>query len=315
MLALKMLAALATAAALLLAADYSVEGRIAPPAPAYVTLHGAGSSYTKTIQAGLDGKFKFKEIDAGTYVLAVLLPRRGEMRRTVEIGPSTTDAFGRLMVAVSQSELRPPKDRYNGVSVAELKVTPEARKEYLKAEKALSKRDTATATVALKKAVELSPTYAAAWNTLGTMSYHTRDFQQAEQYFRKALEVDLDSYAPLVNLGGVLINLRRFREATKYNQHAVLREPQDALAHSQLGMCYIVTRRYDLAEQSLKEAIRLDPAHFSHPQLYLAELYIMTQRYPEAADVLEDFLIQHPDWEKAAETKAAIQKLRSDNPR
>jgi tetratricopeptide (TPR) repeat protein len=81
----------------------------------------------------------------------------------------------------------------------------------------------------------------------------------------RGLGADPEAYAPLVNLGGVLINLAKWDEALTFYRRAVLKNPSDALADSQLGMAYFYSGQLDAAEKHLTEAKRIDPAHFSHP--------------------------------------------------
>ncbi|HXF25662.1 MAG TPA: hypothetical protein VN610_00230, partial [Bryobacteraceae bacterium] len=69
-------------------------------------------------------------------------------------------------------------------------------------------------------------------------------------------------------------------------------------------------RKMDLAEKYLLEAEKLDPGHFSHPQLFLAQIYLRHRDFNRAAGQLEDFLKYHPDWPPAAELKKKIQELR-----
>jgi Tfp pilus assembly protein PilF len=92
----------------------------------------------------------------------------------------------------------------------------------------------------------------------------------------------------------------------------VLKRPNDALANSQLGMNYFALGKMDLAEKYLLEAVRLDPAHFSHPQLLLAEIYLRKNDRARAAAQLEDFLNRHPDWPSADQMRNAITKLRNE---
>jgi Tfp pilus assembly protein PilF len=163
----------------------------------------------------------------------------------------------------------------------------------------------------VERAVELAPAYTEAWNHLGTIAYQSRRFPQAEEHFRRALETDPGSYSPLVNLGGVLLTELKLEEALKYNIFAVLARPTDALANSQLGLTYFHLNRFDLAEKYLQTAVKLDPAHFSLPQLTLAEIHLRRGEREKAADDLEDFLARHPDWHAAAKMKEAIRSLRS----
>ena len=113
-----------------------------------------------------------------------------------------------------------------------------------------------------------------------------------------------------MNLGGVLINLGKLEEALEHNLHAALRRPNDALANSQLGMTYFLTGSLDLSAKFLTIAKQLDPSHFSHPQLLLAEIHLRRNERSAAVDELEDFLKRHPDAPEAASVKAEITKLR-----
>jgi uncharacterized protein HemY len=66
----------------------------------------------------------------------------------------------------------------------------------------------------------------------------------------------------------------------------------------------------DLAQKHLERARQIDPAHFSHPQLVLAEIHLRRGERREAADVLEEFLTYHPDWPHAAKMRQTIAELR-----
>jgi tetratricopeptide (TPR) repeat protein len=125
--------------------------------------------------------------------------------------------------------------RRRTVPARQLCVPEKAVRDYDDAQKALGRRDVATAVKRLEHAVALAPQFSAAWNELGTIAYQTRKFDRAAECFRAALEADPSAYEPLVNLGGVLITLDNLDEAWKYNVYAVLVRPADALANAQLG--------------------------------------------------------------------------------
>jgi tetratricopeptide (TPR) repeat protein len=296
--------------ALALAAVFTLEGRVSPPARAAITLHGAVTPFNASLLSGPDGRFVFRKLEPGAYTLEAFVPGAGSVRRTVEIGaaqagPSQTV---RAVIAMDDPSLRP--DRSGGVAFSQLSVPDKAKSLYSSALRRLARRDVAGATRDLEQAVAFAPQYADAWNHLGTIRYQTAQYAEAEKCFRAALEGDLNAYAPLVNLGGVLLNLNRPEEALRYNRYATLREPSDALAHSQLGMTFFLLGRFDLAEKSLREAIRLDAAHFSHPQLVLAEMYVQQRRFRDAEAQLEEFLQLHPGDPKAAATRESLKQLR-----
>jgi len=198
----------------------------------------------------------------------------------------------------------------HSVSARQLAIPKAALREYLEAEKDLGMRNPDAAVKRLEAAVEIDPQFSVAWNELGTIAYQTRKFDRAEECFRQALVLDPRAFDPLVNLGGVLVTVHKLDEAADYNLRAVLTRPNDALANSQLGLTYFEMARMDLAEKYLERTRHIDAAHFSHPQLLLAEIHLRRGERREAADVLEEFLKYHPDWPQAAKMRQTIPELR-----
>ena len=87
------------------------------------------------------------------------------------------------------------------------------------------------------------------------------------------------------------------------------RRPSDALANSQLGLTYFDLSSDDLAEKYLKAAIQLDPAHFSHPQVVLAHIYLRKGDRESALSVLRGFVEQPPDAPEAESVRSQIGQL------
>lgn len=289
---------------------YEVSGQVTPESIASVTLFGATSPFNASTITDSSGHFHFAHLQPGTYTVAVFIPGRGESRSTMEVGPGTADEQGRVDLQIHVDDAKLAPDEHNVVSMRELSVPNRALKEYRLAAERLGKRDVEGATLHLKRATEIAPQFSGAWNNLGTIAYQTRDFTAAEQDFRKALLADPNSFEALVNLGGVLVTLNKLDEAWKYNVYAVVKRPNDALANSQLGMVYFGMGDQKLAEKHLLAAEKLDPAHFSHPQLLLAEIYLRQEKRAEAADQLQNFLEHHPDWPQAAKMRETIADLR-----
>jgi Tfp pilus assembly protein PilF len=290
------------------AADFELIGHLQPEQPLPVYLQGATTPFNATTEADLNGRFHFRMLLAGAYVLMV-----GGLQRTVEVGPSLADSRGRVRVTfdLRGADAEPIFDRKASVSVRELSIPKEARREYADAQKALERRDVSAAVAHLKRALDLAPQFSAAWNHLGTIAYQTGQYVEAEADFRKALEADPDAYAPLVNLGGVLINLTKWDEALECNRRAALKSPNDALANSQLGMAYFYSGKLDAAEKYLRAAKQIDPAHFSHPQLLLAEIHLRRNEPEAAAGELEDLLQRHPDLPNASQIREEVARLRA----
>jgi Tfp pilus assembly protein PilF len=291
-----------------LAGSTGVSGR------ASVTVFGATSPFQVAGLTDEGGRFSFKKLRAGAYTVSVFLPARGEARKTVEVGAGTADSHGRVRIELGLKEddfeYQDASKRQHAVSANELTIPEKALREYEDAGRELAKHDAGAATEHLAKALEMAPQFAAAWNEMGTIAYQTHRYERAEECFREALRADETMFEPLVNLGGVLLTLNKLDEAWRYNGYAVLARPNDALANSQMGMTYFAMGNYGLAEKHLEKARQADPAHFSHPQLVLAEIYLRRGERDKAAAAMEDFLAHHPDWPRAAKMRETIAELR-----
>ncbi len=287
---------------------FEIRGKILPHHSATVSLYAVSNPFTISTQAGRDGGFHFQNVEAGIYTLSVYVPHHGETRRTIPVDPAMADNKGHVTITVDTEAETLDRESVAKISVQEWKIPAQARRAYEEAKQRLSEHNVNGAIASLQRAVEVDPQFAAAWNHLGTIAYQAQQYQEAENYFRQGMAADPGAYEPLVNLGGVLINLGHLTEAQKCNEQASRRRPNDPTAQSQLGMTYLFLNQLDLAEQHLLMACRLDPAHFSYPQLHLAELYSHKQDFHRAADQLTNFLKYHPDWPNAAVLRANIEK-------
>ena len=277
---------------------------------AVVFLHGAVKPYFAQTAAGSDGKFKFKNVPADTYTLIVAVPRMEELQKTIEVGPGFADSKKRIALTVTTGKAA-ALEKTQVVSTHELSIPYGARQEYSKAAERLGRGDIQGAVACLKRATEIAPQFATAWNFLGTIAHQTRQFAQAEEYFREALRQDAGLYVALVNLGGTLLSQGKIEESLSVNQRAVAADPGDALAHAQLGLCYFRLGKLDDAEIHLKRAKVLDAGHFTNPQLYLAEIYANRGQTEAVISEIEEFLRLHPDAENAPELRRALESLRA----
>lgn len=296
------------------AGSFVLIGQVNTEERAAVSLFGATSPFQASAMSDEKGRFVFKKLVAGAYTVAVFIPLKGEARKTIEVGAGTADAHGvvRLDLQFAESDFvfKDAVRREHAVQASQLTISDKALREYEEARKDLGRHDGESAARHLERAVEIAPQFAEAWNELGTLAYQGGKYARAEECFRESLRLDPRAYEPLVNLGGVLVTEHKLDEAWEYNGYAVLARPNDALAQSQMGLTYFELGKYNLAVDHLEKARRLDPAHFSHPQLVLAEIHLRRGEKTAAAEALEDFLAHHPDWPRAAKMRQTIEDLR-----
>jgi tetratricopeptide (TPR) repeat protein len=261
-----------------------------------VKLFGVETPYVDSAEVNLRGEFHFRALAPGDYTVAVIRNGLGEVRRTVVVSPALADRAGVILAAIPYSSSEAAATPNSGVvSVHQLSIPANAAAKYTDAQKRLALHDPRGAVRILEEAVALAPDFSAAWNALGVIAFQTGDDSRAESLFRKALAAEPGAFEPLVNLGGVLIKNKAAAEALPFNQRAVQDRPEDALANAQLGMNYFKLDRLNQAEQYLLAAKRLDPAHFTQPQVFLADIYARRGNRTAAIKELEDVLALRPD--------------------
>lgn len=261
-----------------------------------VDLFSVETPYVESAAVNHAGEFLFRSLAPGNYTVAVVRKGLGEIRRTVVVSPTVADNSGVVHVTIPYTSAEAAANPIGGVvSVHQLSIPGEAAAKYADAQRRLARRDSEGAVHSLEEAVAIAPQFSAAWNALGVIVFQTGDDQRAETLFRKSLAADPNAFEPLVNLGGVLLKHNAPVDALLFNQSAVRERPEDALANAQLGMNYFKLDQFDEAEPYLLAAQRLDPAHFSQPQLFLAAIYARRGNRSAAIQELKDLLAIRPD--------------------
>lgn len=290
-----------------------LRGRVEPPQRAAVALYGAVTPFHRRTFSDPKGRFEFKKVPAGSYTVAVFHPRLGESRTTVDVTPSFADERGvvevRIRLAAGEAAGERALVNRTTVEARDLRVSPKAVSLLRKAQRKLGKGRAEAAIRDLERAVKISEGFVEAWNLMGTVFYQRAEYPRAEESFRTALALDEDGFEPIVNLGGTLLSMKRPADALPFNTRAVSARPESALANSQMGINYFLLEKDTEALRYLNKAKSLDPSHFSHPQLILAQIHVRHRRPETALRELEDFLDRHPDSPLRAAAQAGIKRL------
>ncbi len=275
-----------------------------------VFLRGVTSPFTTNTLVGPSGNFGFKKLSPAPYRLIIAVPKWGEMEKSIEIGPSFANNKNQIEMEFSFSPDY-QTETTDVVSLKQLTVPGKAKKEYREALKKLEKNEVDKAITLLKKAIKLAPNYSDAWNRLGTIYFVSGEYAEAEHHFRKAMEIDPNAFAPVVNLGAALYALGKIEESLLFNKKAVSMDPRDPLANSQLGLSYLALKMYSKAEDHLLKCKSLDPGHFSHPQVTLAELYRQLKDTQGMIRELKEFIFYHPDDAKVPALRKILAEIES----
>ncbi len=86
--------------------------------------------------------------------------------------------------------------------------------------------------------IGLDPSFAPAYINLGTIYFHLRQFDRAEEFYRRATETDPEYVLAYFDLGNVLDELERLEESIAAYRRAVILSPCYADAHYNLALAY-----------------------------------------------------------------------------
>jgi tetratricopeptide (TPR) repeat protein len=209
--------------------------------------------------------------------------------------------------------------RLAGVEGASISATSflapkDARKAYEKGLQSLLKNKPEDAMKDFEKAVAVYPKYADAWMSLGKVLVQQKSYQPAKDALTKALDADSKLVGPYVELGLLSAQQQQWEDSAKYLDRAVKLDPidfpqawyADAVADYNL-------KRYDAAEVSARQAIKLDPKHQNARADYLLGMVLIAKKnYADAAAELKTFMKatpNAPDLETVKEQLAELEKL------
>ena len=143
---------------------------------------------------------------------------------------------------------------------------------------------------AATRAVELDDTLAEAHASLGLIRFYNWEWQSAEEELRRAVEQNPNLGFAHEYYGEYLMALGRFNESETQFKLAQELDPLSLHIGSNLADLYYWMRKYDLAIESYKKILEINP-NYSHAFNGLAFTYEMTGSLDEAASAWQHFLL------------------------
>ena len=110
----------------------------------------------------------------------------------------------------------------------------------------------------IRKAIKLKPSYITAYSNLGDILSANGKLNEAESVARKAIKLGSD-FNSFLSLSNILKKLEKFEEAEKYIRKAIEMNPDDAIAHNNLGVILKDTNKLEEARLITSKAIGMDP--------------------------------------------------------
>jgi len=134
---------------------------------------------------------------------------------------------------------------------------------------------------AYRKAIELNPNYADAYNGLGNALYNQKKLDEAIAAYRKAIELNPNYADAYKGLGNALYKQEKLDEAIAAYRKAIQLNPNYAAAYNNLGNALKVQKKLDEAIAAYRKAIQLD-SNFAFPYNGLGNALYKQKKLDEA---------------------------------
>jgi len=172
----------------------------------------------------------------------------------------------------------------------------DARKAFERGLESESKGKFDEAKAEFEKAVMVYPRYAAAWFELGKLDEQAKNVDAARGRYRRSLEADSKYVQPLERLSMLAFQDQDWQNVQDLSAKLLSLDPLNyPLIYYVNAVANFQLKRFDPAEKSIREAIRLDPANKNARSHYVLGL-LLAQKHDYAASLesLRAFLTASP---------------------
>jgi tetratricopeptide (TPR) repeat protein len=197
------------------------------------------------------------------------------------------------------------------VSVTSALAPKDARKAYEKAHEALLRKNPDDAQRDLEKAVELYPKYSSAWFELGALNEQRDHFEEARKDYQQAIANEPRLLAPYQRLSWLWLRDSKWQELADQTIQWLKLDPANSPeAYYLNSVANLQLQHFDVAEQQVREAIKLDAAGKNPRAHYVLGLALAQEhKYADSADSLRTFLMASPEAKDADTVRQQLSQV------
>ena len=199
-------------------------------------------------------------------------------------------------------------DEGSTVSAVSLAAPRDARHAFEKGQQATKKNKTDEAEKDYRKAVELYPNYAAAWNELGRIQLARGQSADARKSFDTAIQADPKFVSPYLELSIIDMDTSNWRDLADVTDRALKLDPFDyPQAYLFNGVAHWNLKQIDAAEKSILQAERLDNQNqLPDVSRLMGMIHMYRHDFSGAVQSFRQYLKLAPDAKEADKTRAEL---------
>lgn len=205
------------------------------------------------------------------------------------------------------------------ISVTTAAAPAGARKAFEKGREEERKRNWDAARKQFEKAVADYSKFAEAWAELGRIQEQQKDLPGAQASFRHAIEADPQLAGPYHELAGIAFDQEKWADVIEMSGKVVTLSPRgfpDDWYYS--AVSYYSLQRYDEAEKSAREGLKVDTQHrFPRMEYLLGVVLVQRRNYSEAVEHMRNYLRLDPhaaDAGTVTQQVAELEKVAAPQP-
>ncbi len=282
----------------------------AAPQGILIRLESAGAGMVDQCTTGSDGHCQFSPRTTGLYVLSLRQPGYLEIRKEVDIR-DTRGAYVTLDLKPEpgRNESSAPKDSEGtAVSVADLAVPDNARKEFDAGQKALEAKDFNSGIAHLQKAIKLYDAFPQAYTMLGGAYVEQERYKEAEAALQKAIQLDPKASGAYIELGATFNQMKNYAEAEKALNQGLELNPDAVAGHYELAKTYMALGRWQDAEPHAVKALAglpdVPPVH-----VLMGNILLKKRDAEGALREFQEYLRLDPNGPMAAAVRDVVAKI------
>jgi Tfp pilus assembly protein PilF len=199
----------------------------------------------------------------------------------------------------------------SAISVTSLEVPNEAKNAYDKGIESLRKHNSGEARKQLEKAVEVYPKYAAAWFNLGIAYVQQKKIDDAKAAFSKAIDADPAFVRPYLAAAQLAFQQKKWSDVVDLTDRLNKLDPVDfPQSYLMNAMAYGGLSNFTAAEQSAREAVKLDTAHkYPRSEYILGFILANKQDYAGALKYMRSYVEHAPNAPDVESVKRDIAQM------
>ncbi|MDP8979674.1 MAG: tetratricopeptide repeat protein [Acidobacteriota bacterium] len=163
----------------------------------------------------------------------------------------------------------------------------------------------------LQKAVDLYPKFAMAWFELGFVQESRKNEEAARKSYERALACDSKFLPPYQQLAIMDASQGKWQEVADETDRLLRSNPTDyPVSWYYYGLANYQLKKYDLAEKSLRNGIKVDVEHRAPRMEYLLGIILANKRdLAGAAEHLRNYLVYSPNSPDFDQVKKQLEKV------